>query len=194
MPNVTFMRHAETVCNARKIFSGRIDCELSAKGIQDTLKNFSFKKDDFDVYYCSPLKRTMDTLKLVVQDVEVDNVIIDKRIIEISIGDWEGKQKSDFPEDLLRAYRHGLYTPPKAETTQEVDNRVISFVCDLFEKYDDNSKILVVAHNGVMRSIKRNFVKDYGDIMSNNLDCVTLDKNNYHYFLNNKNSVYEVER
>lgn len=192
MPIVVFMRHAETVYNARKIFAGRIDCELSTKGIQDTLKSFSFKKDDFDVYYCSPLKRSIDTLKLVVQ--EVNSVLIDKRIIEISIGDWEGKQKSDFPEDLLRAYRNGLYTPPRAETTQEVDNRVISFVCELFEKYDNKTKILVVTHSGVMRSIKRNFVKDYEDIMSNNLDCLTLDERNYNYYLNNKNSVHKIER
>lgn len=95
---------------------------------------------------------------------------------------------------MLHAYRNGLYTPPRAETTQEVDNRVISFVCELFEKYDNKTKILVVTHNGVMRSIKRNFVKDYNDIMSNNLDCITLDERNYNYYLNNKNSVHEIEK
>ena len=31
MPIITFIRHAETVYNANKIFAGRIDCELSEK-------------------------------------------------------------------------------------------------------------------------------------------------------------------
>ena len=43
MPIITFIRHAETVYNANKIFAGRIDCELSEKGIQDTIKKFNFK-------------------------------------------------------------------------------------------------------------------------------------------------------
>ena len=184
MPNVTFMRHAETVYNANKIFAGRIDCELSEKGIQDTLKMPSFQKSDFDVYYCSPLKRSMDTLKLVVKGVK--QIKIDDRIIEISVGDWEGKKKNSISEELLRDYRNGTYTPPNAETTEEVDCRVINFVTDLFEKYDKNTKILVVTHNGVMRSIKRNFVQNYENIMSSNLDCITLDENNYNYYLKNK--------
>ena len=184
MPNVTFMRHAETVYNANKIFAGRIDCELSEKGIQDTLKVHSFQKNDFDVYYCSPLKRSLDTLKLIVKGVE--QIKIDDRIIEISVGDWEGKKKNSIPEELVRNYRNGTYTPPNAETVQEVDRRVTDFVTDLFEKYDKNTKILIVTHNGVMRSIKRNFVQNYENIMSSNLDCITLDEDNYNYFLNNK--------
>ncbi|MBO4726337.1 MAG: histidine phosphatase family protein [Clostridia bacterium] len=194
MPSVTFMRHAETVYNANKIFAGRINCELSAKGIQDTLKIPSFQKNDFDVYYCSPLKRSIDTLKLVVKGVEQFKV--DDRIIEISVGDWEGKSKDSIPEELVRDYRNGTYTPPNAETTEEVDRRVTNFVTDLFEKYDKNTKILVVTHNGVMRSIKRNFVFNYENIMLSNLDCITLDENNYNYYLNNKikNDAHEIIR
>lgn len=38
------MRHAETVYNANKNFAGRIDCELSKKGIQDTLEGPTYQK------------------------------------------------------------------------------------------------------------------------------------------------------
>lgn len=184
MPIITFIRHAETVYNANKIFAGRIDCELSKKGIQDTIRNFNYKKEDFDIYYCSPLKRSIDTLNLIINDI--DKINIDDRIIEIFIGDWEGKKKDDFPKDLILNYRNGLYTPPNAETIQEVDYRVTSFVSELFESYDDDTRILVITHNGVMRSIKRNFLSNYKNIMSNNLDSIILDKSNYNYYLNNK--------
>lgn len=69
---------------------------------------------------------------------------------------------------------------------QEVDYRVAGFVSELFESYDDDTKILVITHNGVMRSIKRNFLPNYKNIMSNNLDNIILDKSNYNYYLNNK--------
>lgn len=184
MPIITFIRHAETVYNANNFFSGRIDCELSEKGIQETLKRFHYKKEDFDIYYCSPLKRSIDTLNLIINDI--DKINIDDRIIEISLGDWEGKEKDVFPSKLVFDYRTGQYTPPNAETLQEVDCRVISFISELFELFDDDAKILVVTHNGVMRSVKRNFIPNYKNIMSNNLDSIVLDKSNYDYYLNNK--------
>lgn len=184
MPIITFIRHAETVYNDNKIFAGRIDCELSKKGIQDTIGKFDYKKENFDIYYCSPLKRSIDTLNLIIKDI--DKINIDNRIIEICLGDWEGKKKDDFPPDLVLNYRNGLYIPPNAETMQEVDYRVTNFVSELFESYDDDTKILVITHNGVMRSIKRNFLPNYKNIMSNNLESIILDKSNYNYYLKNK--------
>ena len=62
-----------------------------------------------------------------------------------------------------------------------------SFVSELFDLFDDNTKILVVTHNGVMRSIKRNFVPNYENIMSENLGCIALDRDNYDYYLNETN-------
>lgn len=192
MPIVTLIRHAETTYNANKIFAGRIDCELSAKGIEDTIKNFNYQKDDFDVYYCSPLKRSLDTLNLIVKGV--DKINIDDRIIEISIGDWEGKKKDSFPKELINKYRNGLYTPPNAEKTSEVDERVTGFFSELFELFDDNTKILVITHNGVMRSVKRNFVPNYENIMSSNLESIVLDRNNYNYYLKNKKETKENKK
>ena len=37
-----------------------------------------------------------------------------------------------------------------------------------------------------MRSVKINFIPNYKNIMSNNLDSIVLDKSNYDYYLNNK--------
>lgn len=184
MPIVTLIRHAETTYNASKIFAGRIDCELSEKGIRDTKNKFNYQKEDFDIYYCSPLKRSIDTLNLMIEGI--DKINIDNRIIEISIGDWEGKSKETLPQDLLANYRKGIYTPLHAETIKEVDERVSSFILELFDLFDDDTKILVITHNGVMRSIKRNFVPDYENIMSSNLETIVLDRKNYTYYLNNK--------
>ncbi len=70
-----------------------------------------------------------------------------------------------------------------AETTSQVDKRVCEFIESLFNKYKNNERILIVTHNGVMRSIKRNFVKDYDNIMSENLGHILLTDENYKYYL-----------
>lgn len=84
---------------------------------------------------------------------------------------------------LVALYRAGQYTPPGAETTSQVDKRVCSFVEDLFNTYKNNERILIVTHNGVMRSVKRNFVKSYEDIMSKNLGQIVLTDEDYKYYL-----------
>lgn len=65
----------------------------------------------------------------------------------------------------------------------QVDRGVCEFIKSLFDKYKNNERILIVTHNGVMRSIKRNFVKDYDDIMSKNLGHILLTDENYKYYL-----------
>lgn len=62
-----------------------------------------------------------------------------------------------------------------------------SFVSELCALFDDNTKILVVTHNGVMRSIKKNFVPNYENIMSENLGSIVLNRDNYDYYLNETN-------
>lgn len=87
--------------------------------------------------------------------------------------------------------RAGQYTPPGAETTSQVDKRVCDFIKSLFCTYKENQKILIVTHNGVMRSIKRNFVKDYGNIMSKNLGSIVLTEEDFKYYEQKKEKAQE---
>lgn len=183
MPILTFIRHAETTYNRAGIFAGRIDCDITKEGLEEAKNLLIDEEKNFDYIYCSPLKRTKQTLEAMIPGAVP---IIDERIIEISIGSWEGKKKNLFNKDLVALYREGKYTPPGAEETSEVDKRVCSFVESMFNKYNDNEKILIVTHNGVMRAIKRNFVKDYDDIMSKNLGKIILTNSDYKYYLENK--------
>lgn len=48
------------------------------------------------------------------------------------------------------------------------------------------SNILKVTHNAIMRFIKRNFVKNYNNIMSKNLGSIVLNRENYKYYLEKK--------
>ena len=179
MPILIFIRHAETEFNRDGIFAGRTDCNITKEGFEQAKKLFEEEQKHFDYIYCSPLRRTKQTLEAIIPG---SVPIVDERIIETSIGDWEGKKKDIFDKNLLALYRAGQYTPPRAETTSQVDERVCGFVKNMFEIYPGKEKILIVTHNGVMRSIKRNFVADYNNIMSPNLGCIALTEEHLRFY------------
>ena len=188
MPILIFIRHAETNFNRNGIFAGRIDCNITKDGFEKAKELFRKEQKQFDYIYCSPLKRTKQTLEAIIPGTVQ---IVDERIIEISIGEWEGKKKDSIDKNLLALYRAGQYTPPRAETTSQVDKRVCSFVKSLFENYHADEKILIVTHNGVMRSIKRNFLNEYSNIMSKNLGSIVLTEENLKYYEQKKEKIQD---
>ncbi len=186
MIELIFIRHAETELNKEGIFTGRIDCNITREGFEQAKNALKAEEKNFDYIYCSPLKRTKQTLEAILPN---SKPIIDEKITEISIGEWEGKKKNTIDQTLLALYRAGQYTPKGAETTKQVDYRVGNFVEEMFSKYKNNERILIVTHNGVMRSIKRNFVKEYNNIMSKNLGSIILTEENYKYYLEKRKEI-----
>lgn len=182
MPEITIVRHAQTEYNKAGIFAGRTDCNITKEG-KELAKEVFKKGETFDVIYCSQLKRTHQTLEAMLPG---SKYIIDKRIVEIDLGDWEGKEKNSFPEDLIKKYRSGEYRPPNAESIEKVDKRVCEFFEYLFEKYQGDEKILVVTHNGVMRAIKRNFKNDFSTDGSKNLDKIILTSKDFEEYKTKK--------
>ena len=189
MLNLMFIRHAETELNRTGIFAGRTDCNITQEGFEQARGVLKDDEKNFDYIYCSPLKRTKQTLDAILPN---STPIVDERITEICIGEWEGKKKELFDKDLVALYRAGQYTPPGAETTSQVDKRVCDFIESLFNTYKNNERILVVTHNGVMRSIKRNFVKNYNNIMSKNLEYIILTDKDFEYYLEKKRDTENI--
>ena len=85
MTKIVFIRHAESEYNRDGIGAGRADCNLTedAKELGKSLNN------NFDVIYCSSLKRARQTLNAIFPGTEP---ICDERITEISIGEWENQR------------------------------------------------------------------------------------------------------
>lgn len=179
MINIIFIRHGETEHNVKGLLTGRIDCSLTEKGIEEAKLLGKTLNNDFDAIYCSPLKRAKQTLNSIFPDCIP---IYDDRIIERTCGIYDGKPKNSVSKENLELYFKGLYLAPGAEPIKDIDKRVCDFVKELFEKYNNNEKIFVVTHDGVLNSIKRNFVKDYEKGGTNNLGTVTLDNRNYEYY------------
>ena len=142
------VRHGKTELNVKKIYGGRIDIELldegrcEARKVREKLKNVKF-----DVIISSPLKRAIETAKI----ISNEKIIIDPRIIERDNGDFEGKPKSIVPSDF--DFNNPNEHRFNVENIKEFRGRINSFLNDILEKYS-NKNVLITTHAGVMIYIK----------------------------------------
>lgn len=173
---VTFLRHGETDFNKSNLFCGICDCSITEEAKNSASK---LKKElpEFDYYYCSPLKRTQETLKAIFPN---SIPIIDDRIIEISLGIWEGLPKTSVNQELRSKFKNGNFSPEGAESNENVEKRVKDFLNNLFATYSSDEKVLIVTHNGILRTISR--LLNINSI-NNNLEYFTIESSNYSYLI-----------
>ena len=170
---IVILRHAETELNNSGKFCGRTDCNITENGKSITAKlaNIEPFVSGFNAIYVSPLKRTIQTLKAIYPNCEY---IVDERLIEISLGSWEGKNKKSVNQMERKNFINGLYTPPNAEEShKEVILRIKSFFEEIDKLYKESDKILLVTHNGVIRTIKQLMGMD--KIKTKNSDFFEID-------------------
>lgn len=170
---VVLLRHAETVLNNSGRFCGRTDCNITDNGRIITAKLASIEPfvSGFTAMYVSPLKRTAQILSAVYPNC---NYIVDERLIEISLGSWEGLEKTAVDQSKRKAFLKGLYTPPNAEEThKDVVYRIISFLKELENTYDKYDTILLVTHNGGIRTIKQ--LLKIEEVKTKNSDFIIID-------------------
>ncbi|KAI6661889.1 Bisphosphoglycerate-dependent phosphoglycerate mutase [Oopsacas minuta] len=152
-------RHGITLENKLHILQGQIDTELDEEGISQS-KHLGIRFTDykFDFIYCSPLLRTLHTIKLALENMKYKTEpILDDRLKERGFGSWEGKKKEE---------RVGP-RPSDEESIQSVEKRVSSFFHDLGSsligqiplKLDESQKhipnILLVSHGATISCMER---------------------------------------
>lgn len=170
---VVLLRHAETTLNNSGRFCGRTDCDITENGKITTAKLASVEPflSGFTAMYVSPLKRTAQTLIAIYPNCDYS---VDERLIEISLGSWEGLEKTSVNQSDRKDFIKGLYTPPNAiENYEDVVNRIKSLFKELNKLYDESDRILLVTHNGVMRTIKQ--LLHIEQIKTKNSDFITID-------------------
>lgn len=138
---ITYFVHGTTIDNEKNISSGWKDVELSKLGIQQSL---DLKKQidisQFDVVFCSDLKRAVDSTKLTFEDKIP--IKIDPRLRECNYGDYNGKS-SEVVEPLQEK---SIYQPmPNGESYEDVKKRISEFLNDLKKNYNEKN-VAIVAH------------------------------------------------
>ena len=174
MKQIIFLRHAETKVNEEGRFCGVIDTDITEEGRKQAEKmRETFKEYHFDAIYCSPLKRTKQTLEAIFPNREFTE---EDGFTEISLGDWEGLKKETISQKLRKAFQRGEYAPPHGEKHEDVEARVKEAIESIFESYPDGSVILVCTSNGIMRTIKKMYTIQTKNIMSKNLEYFIVKK------------------
>jgi broad specificity phosphatase PhoE len=102
---------------------------------------------------CSPWVRTRDVAAILAATFRVP-LVVDRRLSELSFGEWEGRTYEAIERDDPARYTHWMKTwrtsaPPGGETVAELGHRVTEW---LAERHDDDT--LAVTHAGVIRTLR----------------------------------------
>ncbi len=148
--NLYVVRHGETVWNKEGRVQGITDIPLTEKGISDALKLRDLVKSlNIDVVISSPLKRAIETAKLITDYRFPIN--IDDRIKERDWGLNEGANINEV--DRIDCWDVILNTKVQnIESIQDFMYRVSEFIEDIKVRFKDKN-VLVVTHSAVSRVI-----------------------------------------
>ena len=140
---IYIVRHGQTDWNVEGRYQGRIDIELNETGINQAKEIFEeLKNVKFDIVFSSPLKRALQTAKI----ISNHDIVIDNRLIERCNGDLEGKLKSEC--NIGIDFNNPNENRLNIENILEFRKRINDFFDDITTNYQDQN-ILVVTHAGV---------------------------------------------
>ncbi len=112
-----------------------------------------------DMIFTSDVTRTLETAKIVGEYLDVP-VVIDERLREINIGDYNGKLVADYWKDWPVEKRWDQ-APKGGETHKELQARMVGFVKELNTKYE-GKKILVVSHGDPLWLLQQYYRSEKG--------------------------------
>lgn len=165
------IRHGETSWNIRKRLQGQRDIMLNENGIRLARETAKGMKDvEIDLVISSPLLRAKETAGIIMDKRELP-MITDRRLTEMSFGDWEGESMIDsavisqeFKDKFVKDPMH-CPRPPKGESFQSVLNRTQEFYQSLVaNKAYENANIFISTHGAAGRCLMANFFEDKEDI------------------------------
>lgn len=168
MNNLYLVRHGHTVWSDSGGIAGRSDIELSSKGedaIKRLARSFSVAQT-FTHWYCSPLKRTCASSALLRENLPHQSMtslapeMLDKRIVELDFGDWEGMNWAQVHEQhgqILQAWGEDWVnrSPPLGETFQQQADRCSGWLTEALVQMQEepDASAMVVTHGGSIRAL-----------------------------------------
>lgn len=186
MAKLVLVRHGESIWNLENKFTGWTDVELSSNGIKEAheagklLKNMNFH---FDIAYTSVLKRAIDTLQIIIDEMNLDVKVIENyKLNERHYGALQGLNKDEtikkYGQEQVRLWRRskdvrppllsvddkrnpkfdkkyiGINDLPLGENLEDTIKRVKEYYEDVIKKDLLNNKdVIVVAHGNSLRAL-----------------------------------------
>lgn len=144
-------RHGRTAGNEKNLYRGWSNADfaqLDAAGRDDAREEGIFIQGTglvFPIIITDTLDRTNETAQIVASILGIKEVVQDKRLGPIKMGDWTGKSKADYPLTAYMSDRSKRI--PGGETMNEFDKRQSSVFADIAETVARIKKpVLVIGH------------------------------------------------
>lgn len=151
------MRHGKTEWNALHKLQGRTDIPLNEEGKRMARQACEkYKELNIDVCYCSPLVRALETAQIVLKNRKIP-IIEDKRLSEMSFGEYEGIENSlaipDCPINVIfNQPEKYIESVGGAETFEQLFARTGSFLKEIVEPQIQAGKDILIVGHGAMNS------------------------------------------
>lgn len=161
MAHLILVRHGESEWNAKGLWTGWTDVNLSENGREEAKRAGEALKDlHLDVAYTSALKRAQQTLEEI-QGVLGTNITptADKALNERSYGDFTGKNKWEVKEqvgeeEFQRIRRSWDYPPANGESLKMVYDRVLPYYqTEIEPKLKEGKNVIIAAHGNSLRAL-----------------------------------------
>tara|TARA_B100000073_G_C23676387_1_gene550735 strand:- start:587 stop:1165 length:579 start_codon:yes stop_codon:yes gene_type:complete len=141
-----FLRHT-SLDVSQDVFYGQTDLDVSSS-FETELKQIKLKLQDENILldklkvFSSPLKRCVKLANSL-----TNKIILDERIMELNLGDWEMKPKQSIESKLIKEWEDNMMTfkIPNGETNQDFLNRLKKFLDQILIVNED---VFIVAHAG----------------------------------------------
>jgi isoleucyl-tRNA synthetase len=149
--NYFIMRHGEADNNTLEVLSSKIDNphHLTEKGKAQAHKAaFVLKDKKVDLIVASPLVRTQETAEIVrsVLEVSKKHLITDNRLIEVQVGDLEGKAHRAVRDYYPKTADRFIKRFPNGENYIDIEKRLISCIAELDKTYEGRT-IVIITHD-----------------------------------------------
>jgi 2,3-bisphosphoglycerate-dependent phosphoglycerate mutase len=167
-PILYVFRHGQTQDNARQIFSGWRDIELTEQGIEEAeILADKLADKEIQMLIASDQKRAIDTMKIAIaknktaRDLEI---IKEKRLRERHYGKPTGHDKAYWKlqnPELTNEYRRSWdHNPPEGESLEMVCERVQEFLDEIIPLMKEQKiNVAISCHGNSIRGIRKYFEK-----------------------------------
>lgn len=153
---ILLVRHGQTEWNRNERFRGRYDINLNEHGLEQARKTADriAKAWKPTVVYSSPLKRAMQTAKIIAQRHNL-HVLSNTGLIDIDYGEWQGLTPIEVSKKWPELFAVWSNNPenarvPGGESLIEVCDRVRIFLSKIIRLHADQT-VLLVSHTVVNR-------------------------------------------
>ena len=161
---LVLVRHGQSEWNAKNLFTGWKDPDLTHKGIEEAVnagKKINEYGLSFSCMFTSALVRAQNTAKIILKEIEQEDIPTyqDKNLNERAYGSLTGMDKDEarqkFGSEQVQIWRRSFDTcPPDGESLKDTYNRVVPyFQKNILPCLADGKNVLVSAHGNSLRAL-----------------------------------------